>query len=611
MNAPDRNLPRPLGASDDASPADGPATARQVGWPPVAVAGGLAGAALAPLLEALFERAPMGLALLDLDTRTIVAGNPALCALTGACAPERLGRWPANVVPPARRPEVERWYDSLRQAGEPLPLDLELTHPQGHTLQLQLAGVPLEPGTAQGMHLAWLLVKDLSTRRALERQLVEVATRDRLTGLPNRVAMMTHLQASLDRCHVDASQGFATLFLDFDRFKHVNDTLGHAVGDDLLRAIGQRLLTALPAEPGWMCARFGGDEFVVVAPGLLETAPAVALAQHLLAACAPAHRIGSHELHASASIGVAMAGITTPDAESLLREADTAMYEAKRRGRDQVVVFDESMHTRLSRTVTIESGLRRAIERHELTLLYQPIVELDSGRMTGAEALMRWTHRRLGPVSPVEFIPIAEDAGHIVALGLWAMREACAQWQRWQAEDRVRAPARVSVNLSRVQMALGSALVEQVRQVLAETGVPAEALQLEVTEREVMTDPAAVIAVMTGLRGLGVSLALDDFGTGVSSLGCLRDFPLDVIKIDKSFMADLCRDSQAMAVAHATIAVIENLGLRSVAEGVEKHSDVAVLQALGCQYGQGYLFGKPMPGDRLIGAMSRGFGDSD
>jgi EAL domain-containing protein (putative c-di-GMP-specific phosphodiesterase class I) len=296
-------------------------------------------------------------------------------------------------------------------------------------------------------------------------------------------------------------------------------------------------------------------------------------------------------------------GTPDTDAEALLRSADTAMYEAKRTGRGRAVFFDLGMHTRLARALTIEEALRHAVQRRQLSLVYQPIVDLETGRIVSAEALLRWLHPELGQVSPAEFIPVAEESGLILDIGEWVLREACRQWARWQQQHPSHAPATLSVNLSRVQMGRPERLLERVEEVLAEHHIPKGHLQLEVTEREVMHEPAETRALMQRLQGLGVRLAMDDFGTGTSSLGCLRDYPFDVVKIDKSFLAGLHNSPDVMAVMHATVTVIENLGMTSVAEGVETPAQVALLQSIGCRYAQGYLFARPMPAEALAALL--------
>jgi diguanylate cyclase (GGDEF)-like protein/PAS domain S-box-containing protein len=552
------------------------------------------------LLEALFEQAPMGIQLLDLSSGHTVMCNQALAEITGYSI-EHL----KSVSPDARSTSETaarraRWRRELLALGRTGPHEFTLRHADGSWRDARASAVRVyDP---QGRPFAWAFIQDITNAKAHEAQLKTAATRDRLTGLPNRAAMLSHMQELLSQCASGASGGFATLFLDFDRFKLVNDTLGHAVGDSLLCEIADRLRSVVRDEPGWLCARFGGDEFVLTVPDIPRPAALLPFAQQLLEALKPAFYVGGHELHSSASVGVALAGQRRVDTETLLREADIAMYEAKRRGRAQLAFFGADMDARLQRSVLIENGLRHAVVRGELSVAYQPIVDLHDRHMVSAEALLRWRHPELGQVSPAEFIPVAEESGHILAIGEWVLRESCRQWMAWHAEQPSTRPHTVSVNLSRVQLAQGQRLISLVRSVLQDTGMAPEHLQLEVTEREVMSTQDDMVELLRQLHALGVKLAMDDFGTGASSLGCLRNLPFDVIKIDKSFMADLSRDIQAMAIAQATISVIGNLGMSSVAEGVENPEDVSVLQALGCQYGQGYLFQRPVAGSQLLSA---------
>ena len=442
-------------------------------------------------------------------------------------------------------------------------------------------------------------------RRAFEREPLPRARQDPLTSLANRAAVLSHLQALSARARVEPGFAFALILLGFDRFKLVNGTLGHRAGDQLLQRIAERLLALLPTPgPAWMAARLGGDEFAIVAPGVADRPALQAFADRLQATLGHSFAIKGQEVRSGASLGIAIGSGPLVDAHDLLRDADIAMDAAKRGGRRRMVFFDSAMRERLLRSTQIEAALHHAATRRELKLLYQPIVDLNSGQMVSAEALLRWTHPALGEVSPTEFIPIAEDCGLIAELGEWALRESCRQWQRWQQQDAARAPATISVNLSRVQMSLGLQLLATVRQALAAAAMPAAALQLEITEREVMKDPAGASELMLGLRAMGVKLAMDDFGTGTSSLGCLREYPFQTIKIDKSFVTNLCRDPHVLAVAHATVNVIANLGMTSVAEGIEDPSEVAALQAMGCGFGQGYLFARPLEGDALIATMA-------
>jgi diguanylate cyclase (GGDEF)-like protein len=421
---------------------------------------------------------------------------------------------------------------------------------------------------------------------------------------------MERLQEALVRVRRGAQPMLAVLFLDFDRFKMINDTLGHKAGDELLQQISGRLRGTLRASDvtgddatGNLVARFGGDEFLILINDLETREDAVAVAVRLLKVLAPAYSIFGSEVRSTASIGIVTSEQDQATAEEVLRNADVAMYEAKRSGRACHVVFNDTMHTRLTRHVAIETHLHHAIGTAELSLVYQPIIDLQTGRMVSAEALLRWNHPELGPISPSEFIPIAEETGLIAILGQWVLRQACQTLVNWRESDPDRAPRTVSVNISRAELALGSRLLEQVVETLRSTGLPANCLQLEVTEREVTRNQQAAFELLHALRQLGVRIAMDDFGTGTSSLGFLREFPFDIVKIDRSFVKDLSPSPDVLAVIHATVDLIENLGMASLAEGVEQPTQFAVLQSIGCRYAQGYLFSRPVPADMLLDAL--------
>ena len=552
------------------------------------------------LLQSLFDRAPIGIQLSDASTEKNQAINPALSQIKGYSQDELLSRDRYSSIAPEYREERDRWRRDLADQGQFGPCEAEFIHRQGHRIRLSVSGVRV--ADPEGRPLVWSVAQDVTERHALQQRLALAASCDRLTGLPNRSAMTQALEEAAARARADTDFGFALLFLDFDRFKLVNDTLGHAAGDELLQAVAQRLQAASvdTLASGGLVARFGGDEFVLLAPGLNTAAAALALGQRLLQALEQPYRVQEKTVRSSASIGVAFSQGTHTQASDLLRDADIAMYEAKRNGRGRLVVFDDAMRHQLTRAVRVEAALHQALALKQMRVVYQPIVDLDSGHMTSVEALLRWTHPELGELSPAEFIPIAEESGHVMALGEWVLRQSCLQWARWQREDATLAPAMVSVNLSRVQLSLGERLLDLVQSALADAAMPAAALQLEITEREVSRQATGTRELMQALRNLGVKLAMDDFGTGASSLGCLREFPFHTIKIDKSFVTDLCNDPHVLAVAHATVNVIENLGMVSVAEGVEEPGELATLQALGCRYGQGWLFGRPMAPELLL-----------
>jgi diguanylate cyclase (GGDEF)-like protein len=435
------------------------------------------------------------------------------------------------------------------------------------------------------------------------------AREDRLTGLANRTLFMERLHAAIARTGAGIQERFAVLFLDFDHFKLINDTLGHEAGDELLQQIAGRMRGALRVTDafgddatGNVVARFGGDEFVVLINDLRTDADCERVAERLLQALAPVYALRGGDVHSSASFGIVVGHDDRDNAEAVIRNADVAMYEAKHSGRACYVVFDEAMHTRLTRRVSIERGLRKAIGTAEMSLAYQPIVAVETGRMVSAEVLLRWVHPEFGEIPPAEFIPIAEESGLIVQIGERVLLEACTQLAAWRRDWPDQAPATISINVSRAELALGGRLLARIQAALKGAGLPAHCLQLEVTEREVVRDPSACNALMQQLRAIGVRLSMDDFGTGTSSLACLRDYPFDSVKIDRSFVNGLTRNRDVMALIHATLTLIENLGMASVAEGVEDAAQLAVLQSLGCRYAQGYHFSPPVPADQLLRA---------
>jgi diguanylate cyclase (GGDEF)-like protein/PAS domain S-box-containing protein len=557
--------------------------------------------------RSLFERSPVGIALNDLATGQFLQVNDALLGPTGYSREELLGLSYWDLTPQAYQAAEQTQLTALHRTSHYGPYEKEYVRKDGSRYAVLLSGIRMTD--AAGREVIWSIVQDISQRKALESELSAAARCDKLTGLANRTLFMERLQALIARVRAGAHVSYAVLFLDFDNFKLVNDAHGHEAGDELLRQIAARLRGSLRAsdasaeDSANLVSRFGGDEFLVLLTGPHLGADAAGIAERLLNSLAPAYSIHGRDVHATASIGIVTSEHHLESAEAVVRNADVAMYEAKRSGRACSVVFNEAMHTRLTRHVTIESGLRKALGTAQLSLVFQPIVELETGAMVSAEALLRWTHPELGPISPAEFIPVAEDCGLIVPLGQWVLQEACHALVKWRRRDPQRAPRTVSVNLSRAELALGQRLLTRIRETLASTGLPARCLQLEVTEREVMRDSAASLELMHQLQELGVHMAMDDFGTGTSSLACLRDYPFDTIKIDRSFVNNLTANPDVLAVIHATITLVENLGRAGVAEGVETAAQVAILQSLGCRYGQGYYFSRPVPEEDLPGAL--------
>lgn len=442
------------------------------------------------------------------------------------------------------------------------------------------------------------LVQALRTAEQSETRLIHQAHHDSLTGLPNRRMMEEHLARLLRRAPVDHTH-VALLYLDLDRFKLINDTLGHSHGDDLLVEVADRLRRNV--RPADLVTRIGGDEFMIVLNHVVSVSEAVDLANRLRACLAAPFVVRGMSFYVSASIGLAFASGEDPraSAEVLIGDADTAMYQAKDAGRDAVAVFDESMRTAVTERVELERDLRYAIARRQLHLVYQPIVHLPAGTVAGMEALVRWAHPAHGVISPVKFIKLAEESGMIGAIGEWVLDEAVSQFAAWRRQWPEMAQLYVSVNLSGVQLH-DETIVERVADALAINHLDGSALCLELTESVVMDDPQAAARILEHLRRLGVRIAIDDFGSEYSSLAHLRRFPVTILKIDKSFVDTLIEEDGADATLIATIvAMARALDITTVAEGVEHEEQAARLRELGCDGVQGYLYSRPVGADRL------------
>ena len=438
---------------------------------------------------------------------------------------------------------------------------------------------------------------DVTDRRRAEEQLQHDAFHDALTGLPNRPLFMDRLQAALARRQGAAARGqkkglFAVLFLDVDRFKLVNDSLGHSVGDRLLVELSGALTTAV--RPGDTVARLGGDEFTILLEDIEERDEALAVAERIQAVLVRPFLLAGHEVFATVSIGIALSGPQYRRAEDLLRDADTAMYHAKSQGKSRHQVFDASMHARARRLLQLENDLRRAIERHEFRVHYQPIVRLGDRHLSGFEALVRWQHPERGLVGPAEFIHLAEETGLVVPLGQAVLEQACAAARDWGRSD-----LSVSVNLSARQFAQPD-LVELVASVLKRSGLEAERLKLEVTESVVIDNSDAAIAVLRRLKDLGLRIAIDDFGTGYSSLSYLLRLPADTLKIDRAFVAGMGEGGRNESIVRTVLALAETLGMDVVAEGVETEAQRARLAHLGCPLAQGFLFSPAVDAGRAL-----------
>ncbi len=444
-------------------------------------------------------------------------------------------------------------------------------------------------------------VQDVTEQKTAEDALEHLALHDPLTGLPNRALLLDRLRHALDGAlRTDGRVGI--VFLDLDRFKWVNDSLSHAAGDRLLVSVAERLSTVL--RPSDTLARLGGDEFVIVCDRVDSEQAVLQLVQRITGALQPAFDLDGSPTHVSASMGVAVSSRRNrSDAEALLRDADTAMYRAKERGRARYEFFDEPMRRRASQRLETQNDLHSAVANGEIVVLYQPVVDLASGAVVGTEALARWQHPTRGLLLPDAFIPHAEESGLIVALGAAVLREACAQTARWNARRGEDADLEVAVNLSARQLS-APGLVDEVRRALDDACLPASLLCLEITESVVMQDVATSGAVLGRLRALGVRIAVDDFGTGYSSLSYLRTLPVDLLKVDRSFVSALGDTGPGTAIVGAVSALASALHLRVVAEGVETFGQLAELVPLGVQYAQGYLYGRPVRADEASWAAA-------
>jgi diguanylate cyclase (GGDEF)-like protein/PAS domain S-box-containing protein len=502
-----------------------------------------------------------------------------------------VGRPFAELVEVKSRTALER---ALRRAAhqpfQTLTSDLVLRHAAGHACEAETTMTNLldEP-SVQGFVLN---TRDVSERKALENQLVHDAFHDSLTGLANRALFEKQVKAALHS--PEARRRVAVLFMDLDGFKEVNDSLGHGYGDQLLVHVADRLLACV--RPGTLVARLGGDEFAVLMQDARDIADAVVLAQRIGERLQQIFLVNGCEIHITASVGIADA-ITASDAETLLRNVDLAMYRAKSAREGGHAIFDPEMHEGLVQRLELEADLRRAVHNHEFSLNYQPLFDIASGRVTGAEALLRWRHPIRGFVSPADFVPLAEAGGLIHEIGKWVLQEACRQAAEWRRTLHG-GPFTVSVNLSGRQLGRDS-IIDDVAAALESAGLDPAGLVLEMTESILLDNTDDVLARLRQLKSAGLQLAIDDFGTGYSSLSYLHRFPVDILKIDRSFVERLGgQDSEEKLVA-TILSLGTGLGLNTVAEGVENHGQLLALRRLGCHVAQGYHLGRPMPAEAL------------
>ncbi len=525
----------------------------------------------------------------ETDARGIYTyASPRIEALLGYAPEEIVGKSPFDLMPPEEAGRIRQLFAAIAADRKPIVrLENVNLHKDGRRVVLETNGIPIFD--RNGEHTGYRGIdRDITERKHAEEQLNYLAYYDTLTGLPNRALLLERLkQATLDAERVNRL--VAVMFLDLDRFKYINDTLGHHVGDGLLRAVAERLQSCV--RPGDTIARLGGDEFTVVLANVAHVDDVARVARKLIDSFARPFQVDGHELFTTTSIGVTLYPFDERDAEGLLKNADTAMYHAKERGRNTFQYFTSELNVRAERRLRIETALRQALERHELSLHYQPQVDLKTGKLTGMEALARWHHPELGNVSPAEFIPVAEETGLILPIGEWVLREACRQIKAWH--DTGFHKLQVAVNISGKQLRQKD-FPDLVQRVLKDTGLRAVYLDLELTESLLMVDTRETAEIMHALHATGVSFSVDDFGTGYSSLAYLKRFPIDVLKIDRSFVRDIASDPNDVAIVKTVIAMAHTLGMRVIAEGVETHEQLQFLRGQGCDGSQGYYCSMPL-----------------
>jgi diguanylate cyclase (GGDEF)-like protein/PAS domain S-box-containing protein len=517
--------------------------------------------------------------------------SPSAARVLGYPPGSLVGRSPFDSIHPKDLVRIRgAFYRLLSGERSSAPIEFRFRHAHGEWIHLEALGNNLLDHA--GIHGIVLTSRDITDRKRAEARESYLAQHDALTGLPNRLLMQDRLQQAIVQARRNSGQ-VALMFIDLDRFKRVNDSFGHGIGDTVLKQVSVRLSRCLRDSDS--LARLGGDEFTVMLPEVPNAQLAGEVAERILSELSQPFIDGDKELHVSASIGISLFPRDGGLPDELVKHADAAMYSAKDSGRNSYRYFTEGLNEEVRERVALESGLRRAIERNELRLYYQPKIDLVSGKVMGAESLVRWQHPTLGLVAPARFIPIAEESGLIVQLGEWVLKSACEQIRAWRGKG-VALP--VAINMSARQIQRPN-LAELVMDIIAACDVDPTLVEIEVTESAIMSDAMTSISTLQRMKSRGIAISIDDFGTGYSSLSYLKRLPLDILKIDQSFVRDITSDYNDAAIVRAIIGLARSLGIKVIAEGVEDDGQLSFLNAYGCNYAQGFLFGKPMDAERF------------
>jgi diguanylate cyclase (GGDEF)-like protein/PAS domain S-box-containing protein len=529
----------------------------------------------------------------EADGKTLYE-SPAASRILGYPAGALVGKSPFRSIHPTDDARARETFANLASGGDPVAIEFRYRHADGSWIWLEVLGNNLleHPGVGGIV----LTSRDITERKHADERAQYLESYDLLTGLPNRALMNDRVNQAVAQAR-RTRERMALMHIGVDRFKAVNETLGHFVGDTLLKAAAERIKGC--TDESNTIARVGGDEFTILIPDATRLHAVSATAAKILAEMSQAFPGTTQDVFVSASIGLSLFPDDSKSAVELTRHADAAMYSAKKLGRNNYQFFTHALNEEAHERMMLEAGLRQALQRDELYLVYQPKIDLESREIVGAEALIRWNHPKLGLVAPARFIPVAEESGMVGEIGEWVLRTACAQIRIWQGMSLF---PQIAVNVSARQFHQYD-LSKLISAVIREEQIPAESLEIELTESAVMHDAESSVVTLERLKQLGVRIAIDDFGTGYSSLSYLKRLPLDLLKIDQSFVRDISSDANDAAIVRAIITLARSLGMKVTAEGVEDEAQLAFLNAYGCEYAQGYLFGKPMTADELTERM--------